>query len=855
MLSERRTGPHAANVGTGDSKGVQGNDAIPTGREQAGLISGLGKFHSNKNGDRPYLRVTLADVRNMVDNPPSVDKDQAQWLIPSTLDTRVHAEQEARGEFWMLWADVDWKALAPQPMAGVAAVAQGLIGADFEIYASRSATEDRQKCRVLIPLSKPLCGADWIMSQRVLNLLLAEAGIEPDSASEGAGQLLYLPNRGQWYQSIGRREGVYFAPLSAWADRIEGLRRQDAEAAAATLAAREEAKERREAMRAAHVGNGMQSLIAAFNAAYTVEDILVQAGYDQRGQHFRHPKSESGNFSASVLDGRVHTLSSADLLYTGGGGGGAHDAFSAYQVLFHQGDIKTALRDAGDKWLTIGAESWSEVVSRRKFSEDRQAERDAGVEQQEPESRREFDYNLNEVPYVEYGIDGFTSTGLTVIAGEAGLGKTSTIVPMAATVAHLLAGDPGDQLNLAPTLRRKVIYVTEDAGQVHRLLYGLRRHRSQASNQEFREWFHVFEAHRKSPSELAADIRRWRERYSYSAGPELHHYVIEPLIVVDTSNANIDLESENDNAEVGKAIAAIKQALDGRGMVWLLAHLAKSITKADIKLMSVRGASAWVGDVNATAYLISEPSLNDKRFLVLGKRRFEAEFSELEVTSEVHSYHATTPWGERQSLRYMVCDLKGLAHKERMAVQVAKAMSEAYAKNIIAALNSAYQATPEGQWCGLKGGEIEEAVTGKRENIRAALIELVNAGKLKAEKKGPGKTKPTFYWLPEQNRAEVTSDAKGRSRGETNPKSPPEIEPLGGCESAEIVSPPYREGAKGEAGKASAVACLPSAALGAGAKWGEAGAKGAKPEDEVWQSPPPMANSSTPNVPAGWAEV
>ena len=359
---------------------------------ESGMISGRGKYHSNKNGDKPYLRVTLADVRDMVDNPPSVDKDQAQWLIPSTLDTRVHAEQEASGEFWMLWADVDWKELAPKPMAGVAAVVKGLIGADVEIYASRSAAEERQKCRVLIPLNNPLCGADWIMAQRVMNRLLADAGIEPDSASEGAGQLLYLPNRGEWYDSISQREGVYFAPLSAWADRIESLRRQDAEAAAAVLAAREEAKKRREAIRVANVGSGMQSLIHAFNAAYTVEDILLQAGYDQRGKHFRHPNSETGSFSASVKDGRVHTLSSADPLYTGGGGGGAHDAFSAFQVLFHQGDTGAALRDAGDKWLTIGAESWNEV-SRRKFAEQRQAEREtgSGEQQQEPEARQEFD--------------------------------------------------------------------------------------------------------------------------------------------------------------------------------------------------------------------------------------------------------------------------------------------------------------------------------------------------------------------------------------------------------------------------------------------------------------------------------
>lgn len=188
------------------------------------MISGRGKYHSNKNGDKPYLRVTLADVRNMVDNPPSLDKDQAQWLIPSTRD---------------------------------------------------------------------------------------------------------------------------IAPLTAWVDRIADLRRQDDEAASAVLVAREAAKKRREAIRAANVGSGMQSLIHAFNAAYSVEDILVQAGYDQRGKHFRHPNSETGSFSASVKDGRVHTLSSADPLYTGGGGGGAHDPFSAFEALFHQGARGSAQSGSG----------------------------------------------------------------------------------------------------------------------------------------------------------------------------------------------------------------------------------------------------------------------------------------------------------------------------------------------------------------------------------------------------------------------------------------------------------------------------------------------------------------------------
>ncbi len=346
----------------------------PMSSNGTGMISGCGKFYSNKNGDKPYLRISLKDIRRLVDNPSSVPKDNAQWIIPSTFDTRVHAEQELHGEFLALWADVDWKHLTARPMAEVASIVDGLIGADVEIYASRSATEDRQKCRVLIPLEKPLCGSDWILAQRVLNSLLLESGVEPDTASEGPGQLLYLPNRGDWYDSISRREGVYFDPLTAWADYISDLRRKDAEEAAATRAARDAAKKRREAFRAETVGADAQSLIQAFNKAFLVEEILVRAGYAQRGNHFRHPNSETGSFSASVKDGRVHSLSTADPLWTDTG---AHDAFSAFSVLFHQGDRSAALREAGDNWIKIGAESWNQV-SRRKYAEDRKAGRESG---------------------------------------------------------------------------------------------------------------------------------------------------------------------------------------------------------------------------------------------------------------------------------------------------------------------------------------------------------------------------------------------------------------------------------------------------------------------------------------------
>jgi len=91
--------------------------------------------------------------------------------------------------------------------------------------------------------------------------------------------------------------------------------------------AKERALEKRKALSLSNAPN----LIDAFNQAYTPQEFLLQAGYCQRGDSFRHPDSETGNYSATVKDKRVHALSSNDPLYSAGQG--AHDAFSTFCTL------------------------------------------------------------------------------------------------------------------------------------------------------------------------------------------------------------------------------------------------------------------------------------------------------------------------------------------------------------------------------------------------------------------------------------------------------------------------------------------------------------------------------------------
>ncbi|MEI7679005.1 MAG: YfjI family protein [Betaproteobacteria bacterium] len=341
------------------------------------FVSGFGQFHTNEpdveNPNKkltPYTTIALPGIRALVDNPQSVDKAGGQWLIASTLPCRTFATQEQSGEFWMLWADLDKE---PKALDEVAEVLDAIIpGCDREQYTSRSAQENNPKSRILIPLIKPLCGGDFLLCQEVLNDKLAERGLTPDRATERAGQLCYLPNRGDFYQSLNVRDGSCFDPLTEWALEIAAKRAAIAEHERVLHSEAQAAAIRREALK---LDGDNPDLIGAFNAAYTVQDILVRAGYKQRGNTFRHPLSESGSYSASVKNGRVHSMSSSDPLYTGGGGVGAHDAFSAFCLLFAGGDQSAALKLAGEQWLSIAGESWNTVQQRdymrRKAAEER----------------------------------------------------------------------------------------------------------------------------------------------------------------------------------------------------------------------------------------------------------------------------------------------------------------------------------------------------------------------------------------------------------------------------------------------------------------------------------------------------
>lgn len=190
------------------------------------FIAGHGKYATNKNGE-VLPTITEDEILAMVDEPQSLTKDNAMWFIPSTLQSRVHAEQESDGHFWMLWADLDTS--PPQLKIVFGCLIEALGDINLEIYTSRSAKADYPKSRILIPLDKSISGKKFIACQTMLNKIFIANGITPDMRNQCAGQVCYLPNRGEYYDSISNRERDYFDPIGYWGQSIDDMIAQDVE--------------------------------------------------------------------------------------------------------------------------------------------------------------------------------------------------------------------------------------------------------------------------------------------------------------------------------------------------------------------------------------------------------------------------------------------------------------------------------------------------------------------------------------------------------------------------------------------------------------------------------------------------
>lgn len=300
----------------------------------------------------------------------------------------------------------------------------------------------------------------------------------------------------------------------------------------------------------------------------------------------------------------------------------------------------------------------------------------------------ELDYTTEDSEATEFVIDGFIAEGMFMFAGSAGIGKTTLLVPLAATAAHLCA----PTYELKPALRRKVIYLTEDSKQIRRTLFGLRRHYGvNLPDVEFRGWFKIIETKRSSPESLAALIRKLAKKHTVKQQCVDGLFIeVGPLVVADTVAATFDLDDENNNSQVSKFVGCIKVAcVETNTSLWAIAHLAKGTSRTDMEKATPRGASAFEGDVNGTGYIFDEGVVNS-RHMILGKTRYTPEFKELIFTSALHTMQVQNRLGQIKDEPYRV----GIAHKSSREERISKkseVRSGALEQDVLLAIQNAPQ--------------------------------------------------------------------------------------------------------------------------------------------------------------------
>jgi hypothetical protein len=242
------------------------------------------------------------------------------------------------------------------------------------------------------------------------------------------------------------------------------------------------------------------------------------------------------------------------------------------------------------------------------------------LDQQAPKGWPERHLSIGQIKPIRYMVKGFWAHSFMVLAGQPGIGKTTAIISLCMVMAGLQAKD----CELTATKKRKTIIVTEDSDQVERTLTGYARHYG-ISAKALSQWFVIIDAKRSNVKDLLM-----------LAHNVIKHTVdnVRPLLVLDTANATMDIDNENDNSEVGAYIAALKQTIYIQldTPVCIITHTNKTISKSDSDA-TARGASAFTGDATLTGVLFEDETKT--RYMRLVKTRYQPNFREIKFQSDV----------------------------------------------------------------------------------------------------------------------------------------------------------------------------------------------------------------------------
>lgn len=312
---------------------------------------GLRRPNPHPSAGRAYQSIAWEAIVALVGEPDRVDKEQGRWIIPSTYteaDARSHSTQREHGQFWLLPLDVDGGNLSLAEIER--AIVQVCGDVDRAIYSTRSAQAHNRKWRAFVALSAPISGTEYSETVRALNELLAEASagkLVADRALCRPGQLVYLPNRGDFYEYHVAQDKPPLALGSGHPITQRRERNRAKQAEIERLAAEENA-----ARKARRSTDATASIVETFNQRHELADLFLKYGYEPEcemgGRDWRSPYQTSGSHATRDCGDYWVSLSGSDadrkLGKETASGVRSGDAFDLFVHFDNGGDFNAAVR-------------------------------------------------------------------------------------------------------------------------------------------------------------------------------------------------------------------------------------------------------------------------------------------------------------------------------------------------------------------------------------------------------------------------------------------------------------------------------------------------------------------------------
>lgn len=282
------------------------------------FCSGHGQHHTanpDAKHPKPYATLSMANIMQMMTDPKPVPKEQGQWVIFSD-DTGAHGRsaehlRSTGALFYALWADID-EAQGVTAQDVLNRTAFGATKAETHVYTSRSATEENQKCRIIVPLAEPVDAITFEIMQEVLNNKLESEGLIPDRVTQTCNQLCYLPNRGAfyWSDSLDFMDDYDTLHPDRWAKEVAAI--------VAERKAEEDARQARMVVSAARyaelVATQGVTPIQACNEAYgDPRDLLLYYGGKAVGSRVISPNSSTGSAGVTFKDNKWFSSHGSDV--------------------------------------------------------------------------------------------------------------------------------------------------------------------------------------------------------------------------------------------------------------------------------------------------------------------------------------------------------------------------------------------------------------------------------------------------------------------------------------------------------------------------------------------------------------